>query len=390
MSTPNLCYWTIAQTGRVVPLVSGIPGVAKTKTTEAFARAVDRPCYTLIGSIREPGDVGGYPYLTKTKTPVRDPITGTEIDVWMQLVAPKWAVDCHDGKDWIVFIDELTTCPPAVQAALLRVIAEKVVGDMPLPEKTWILTACNPSGIAANGFELEPPMANRLCHLEWETDWSAWDRGMTSGLQFPEPSFTRLPENWTDGLSKTGSMFTAFRRARPNLFEDYPQDRAKAGGPWPSPRSWTNAALCATAMEAVGADPAQRYRAIDGCIGDAGREYMTWENNLDLPDPEELLAKAAAALRAKRDFEHAYPNRADKVMAVLVSVTDRALRHNPSPKRWEAAAEIFSWVAGHQPELCVVCCHPLLRDMPNTSMLSGKIINHVLPLLQKVGMVPAM
>ena len=38
-------------------------------------------------------------------------------------------------------------CPPPVQAAFLRVIAEKIVGDTPLPADTLVVTACNPSGM---------------------------------------------------------------------------------------------------------------------------------------------------------------------------------------------------------------------------------------------------
>jgi hypothetical protein len=58
-SSPNLIFWTVAQTGKVTPLVSGPPGCGKSRTVEAFARAMHRQCYTLIGSLREPADVGG-------------------------------------------------------------------------------------------------------------------------------------------------------------------------------------------------------------------------------------------------------------------------------------------------------------------------------------------
>ncbi len=186
----NEVYWAIAQTSMVVPKAEGMPGTAKTKTVEAFARATGRPIYTLIGSLREPADVGGYPYPIQVEA-VKDG-NGKETKVYMALVPPKWAMDCHDGRPWIVFIDELTTCPPAVQAALLRVIAEKYVGDLPLPQETWILCACNPAGVAANGFELEPPMANRLYHHRWVVDADAWDKGMLAWLAFPEPH-GRLP-----------------------------------------------------------------------------------------------------------------------------------------------------------------------------------------------------
>ena len=113
----------------------------------------------------------------------------------MAVMPPKWAQDCQCGQ-WVLFLDELTTCPPAVQAALLGVIAENRVGDAVLPDTVWKLAACNPPDCAANGSELEPPLANRLCHLTWETDAEAWQRGMGNALGFPQPSFVPLPPDW--------------------------------------------------------------------------------------------------------------------------------------------------------------------------------------------------
>jgi len=58
--------------------------------------------------------VGGYPYPVQGERP------------YMGVMPPKWAQDCQQGQ-WVLFLDELTTCPPAVQAALLGVIAENRV-----------------------------------------------------------------------------------------------------------------------------------------------------------------------------------------------------------------------------------------------------------------------
>ena len=52
---------------------------------------------------------------------------------YMAGMPPKWPQDCQQGQ-WVLFLDELTTCPPAVQAALLGVIAENRVGDATLPD----------------------------------------------------------------------------------------------------------------------------------------------------------------------------------------------------------------------------------------------------------------
>ena len=61
MSIPNEVFWSVLQTGEAVPLAIAGPGTGKTRSVEAFGRAVGRQVYTFIGSISEPTDLGGFP-----------------------------------------------------------------------------------------------------------------------------------------------------------------------------------------------------------------------------------------------------------------------------------------------------------------------------------------
>ena len=389
MSSPNLCYWTIAQTGMVTPKAEGMPGTTKTKSIEAFARAMGRRCYALIGSLREPADIGGYPYPVEVE-PVTDPVSGKTVHAYMALMPPKWAMDTWDGgAGWIVFIDELTTCPPAVQAALLGVIAEKRVGDLVLPEDVWIVTACNPAGVAANGFELEPPMANRLWHGKWEVDSDVWDQGMIGGLRFGEPSFPRLPARWKDNLARNGALFAAFRRANPNSFERYPQDRAKAGGAWPSPRSWTNACIAYTALEAIGAGEEHLREAVQGCVGEEARtEFFHWKNALDLPDPEHLISLALEAKQNGAPINLPLPTGSDRIIAMMGAVTDRVLHHGHTQERWEAGMKILYAVWHQQRELAMVCGPQLFTGFKAGWQIPTRFVAEAHHLMQRAGMLP--
>jgi len=231
-----------------------------------------------------------------------------------------------------LFLDELTTCPPAVQAALLGVIAENRVGDGTLPHTVWKLAAGNPPNCAANGAELEPPLANRLCPLTWETDTEAWQRGMVSALGFPQPSFVPLPADWENRIGRNTSLVGAFHKHKPGLLQAYPKDRAKASGAWPSIRSWTNAAICAAALEAIDAEPLLGYRAVTGCVGEeAALQFQTWEQSLDLPDREAWIAKADAARTSGLSLSLDVPPRCDQVMAALAALVDRVKNHNLGP-----------------------------------------------------------
>ena len=293
-------------------------------------------------------------------------------------------------------------CPPPVQAAFLRVIAEKIVGDTPLPADTLVVTACNPSGIAANGFDLEPPMANRLYHHEWDFDWASWEEGMRKNLNFPAPQFQLLPDDWQKNLGSVGARITAFHQRHPKVFKDYPdKDRVKAAGAWPSPRSWTNACICAAAAEAIGGPPGLRYQVIEGCVGlAASQEFMKWEQSLDLADPEHVLAAGMAAVKAGRSLAFPlanphdegngsidYPNRPDKVLAMLGAVADRVVNHGATSQRWEGAASVFSAVAKRNPEYAIACLAPLVEEIPQGTKVSEDLLGGVIPLMQKVGMI---
>jgi len=253
-----------------------------------------------------------------------------------------------------------------------------------------LAAACNPPGQAASGFELEPPMANRLYHHPWAMDTDAWDTGMVAGLRFPSPQFATLPADWQKGLGANGARFAAFRRARPSLLYEYPEeDRAKAGGPWPSPRSITNACICATAVQAVSPDPSLRYQAIAGCVGeDWTHEFRQWEQALDLPDPEEVLAKAMAAMQAGRPVEDGFlPRRADQVLAFLGALADRVLAHGNTRERWEASMEVLGLVWKSWKELAVIGGAALAQGYKAGYRVPAEFYGQALPLMVRAGMV---
>ena len=153
----------------------------------------------------------------------------------MAVMPPKWAQDCQQGQ-WVLFFDELTTCPPPVQAAMLGVIAENRVGDTTLPDTVWKVAACNPPDCAANRLgngaalgqsDVPPAVAEQRGRLA--------ARDAERVAISPSRSFTLLPADWEKHVGRNTSMIAAFHEHKPGLLEAYPKERAKASGPW-SPR----------------------------------------------------------------------------------------------------------------------------------------------------------
>ena len=108
----------------------GDPGIGKSALIAAAAEADGVPCETVIGSLREPSDLAGLPVVT---------------DDGVRLEPPAWAKRLHAAQAGYLFLDELSTSPPAVQAAMLGVALERRVGDLLLPRAVQVVAAANPA-----------------------------------------------------------------------------------------------------------------------------------------------------------------------------------------------------------------------------------------------------
>ena len=91
----------------------GDPGIGKSAHIAAAAAADDVPCEIVIGSLREPSDFAGLPVVT---------------DDGVRLEPPSWAKRLQAAQAGYLFLDELSTSPPAVQAAMLGVALERRIG----------------------------------------------------------------------------------------------------------------------------------------------------------------------------------------------------------------------------------------------------------------------
>ena len=156
----------------------GTPGSGKSTVISDIATSYGWPIQIVIASIREPSDFAGLPMDER------------------RLVLPA-EMGCRglaNVEHGIVFFDELSTAPPTVQAALLRVSIERVVGDMALSSGVRVVAAANRSNDALGAWELSAPTANRFCHLDWRP--TAFD--IADGLigSFPTLTLKQLPSDW--------------------------------------------------------------------------------------------------------------------------------------------------------------------------------------------------
>lgn len=303
-----------AQSGWPVLMMAG-PGVGKSMWTYAFGDAMGMPVETLLLSTCDPSDVTGLPFINK--------------DDQKSLAKPTWFRNLQEERG-LLFLDELSCAAPAVQAPALRVVNELAIEDEKMHPDTMVIAAANPADIAAGGWDLAPPLANRFWHATWELNHIEWVEGFLQG--FPSPKIPVLPKNWKSYVGEKRALIAGFIRSRNELLYKLPEVESDQGGAWPSPRTWDMCADMLGAAESVGAGADVVAELATGSIGTGpGFEVITYIENLDLPDPEELL---------RHPDSFTLPTRGDQQYAVLGSVASRAIA-DLTEKNWMAAWKIM-------------------------------------------------
>ena len=349
----------IAVAAKVPVLLWGAPGTGKSSVIRAMADAMGWPCETVIAAIREPSDFSGLPVV----------VGGV-----VHFAPPRWAERLAAAGRGLLFLDEISTAPPAVQAALLRVVLERVVGDIELPRDVVVVAAANPPEQSADGWDLSAPLANRFCHLQWAVEPAVFAQGLAGGWEAPVvPS---LPPGWEAGITRTRGLVSAFVTVRPGLTCQVPTDAAHAGRGWPSPRTWDMAARLWGAAEAAGASTEAETALIAGCVGEGpGVELLMWEMDMDLPNPEEVLADPDG-------FE--LPERGDRTYALLSAVAS-AVAARSTPDRWLAGWRVLGRAGEKTPDVAAVAARVLAQCKP-PGVVAPPEVKLFAPLLKEAGL----
>jgi len=341
----------------------GPPGQGKTSVLQSIATKQRRPMETLLASIREPQDFAGLPSIVNGRA---------------NLVAPDWAHRLAEAGNGILFTDEVNTAPPSVQAALLRVCLDKVAGDCELGEGTSVVAAANPPELAADGWDLAPPLANRFCHL----NWSLPSEVLTAGLTGDWPDF-ELPEQIHE-LSKLQaeekSVVAGFISSRPDMTTMVPDSTVEQGRAFPTPRSWEMLAnLIAFARSRSMEDGVIRLIAVGSVGPGAAMEFLNYRKNLDLPDPE-LVLKSADSF--------ALPERTDLIYVILAGAMNVVQRRPGELETWEQMGKLLERVADSgYPDLAVNIAKNWIKLKPQGAVPNPDLLKALVPLMKTANLI---
>jgi len=347
-----------------VPVILwGPPGQGKTSVIKALAKKADRHLEIILASIREPQDFAGLPSIVNGK---------------MTLVAPDWAQRLAETHAGILFTDEVNTAPPSVQAALLRVCLDKVAGDCELGLDTSVIAAANPPEQAADGWDLAAPLANRFCHLDWSLPLEVVRMGLNG--QWPTYEFVKADaEKLKSDLETEKSIVSGFLTSRPDLVTALPNSNADQGRAFPTPRSWESAALLSAYVSASNLSEGVRRLLLKGAIGvAAAAEYITYRNNMDLPNPEQVLS-------APENIT--LPGRADQIYVLGAGILN-VLSRNNSAERWHAAGKVLEKIvdSGH-PDMAVSFARQWLKIRPGSETPNSAVLKALVPLLTEAKLI---
>jgi hypothetical protein len=181
----------------------GAPGIGKSSIVKEIARKNGLEFIDLRLSLLDPTDLKGIPFFDEQNRE----------GVWAK---PSFLPREDDESQGILFLDEINTAPPAVQASAYQLILDRRVGEYQLPEGWSIIAAGNRENDRGVVYRMPPPLANRFVHLEMEVDFEDW-------------------KHWaySKGIDASIIAFLAFDKAM--LFGFDPASNEKS---FATPRSW--------------------------------------------------------------------------------------------------------------------------------------------------------
>jgi hypothetical protein len=363
----------------------GEPGIAKSARLKAVVETLGGYLEIIIASIREPADFLGLPV----------PCDGGGV----RYEAPSWAHRLVEAgkthKRVFLFLDEITTAAPAVQAALLRVVYERIVGELALPDNCVVICASNPPEYAAGGHDLSDPLANRLVHIPADCPSAeAWGEWITTGASECDDVPHVDGERFDDAFRRAAALVAGFLRTRPGMLkEDLNQIRGRYPMAYCTPRTWEAATRLHASCEVSALDPSETMLLISGAIGQgAATEFTAYVRNTDLIDPELILSGAKKFIPD--------PRRPDRTYAQLLSVASAAARKDIKKgniaERWERAWIVIGETMGDDKSIGALPARvlaknrpPMPKDNPAGGLLSPKVrkvVAELAPIVRDAGL----
>lgn len=152
--------------------VWGPMGIGKSDVVKQIGDSLGREVIDVRLPLWEPTDIKGIPYFDSTTASMK----------W----APPIELPQDPESTAILFLDELNTAPPAVQAAAYQLVLNRRVGAYKLPDGVDIVAAGNRDGDRGVTYRMPAPLANRFVHLEMKADFDDFNEWAVQNELHPQ------------------------------------------------------------------------------------------------------------------------------------------------------------------------------------------------------------
>ena len=207
----------------------GPPGIGKSDVVKQIGEQAGREVIDVRLALWEPTDIKGIPYYNADQGKM----------VW----APPSELPTDPESTAIIFLDELNSAPPAVQAAAYQLILNRAVGTYKLPKGVDLVAAGNREGDRGVTYRMPAPLANRFVHLEMKVDFDDFQDWATLNKVHPEV------------LGYVGF-------AKQDLYDFDPKSPSKA---FATPRSWV---FVSDLLKDEDCDVDTMHNLVAGAVGD--------------------------------------------------------------------------------------------------------------------------
>ena len=243
------------------------PGIGKSEVVQEVADELGGHVIDLRMAQMEPTDIRGIPYFNRD---INKMDWAAPVDLPDEELASKYPIV-------VLFLDEMNSAPPAVQAAGYQLILNRRVGKYVLPDNVVIVAAGNRDSDKGVTYRMPMPLANRFLHLEMRADFTAW-------------------QNWAVNKAIHKDVVGYLSFAKQDLYEFDAKSSSRA---FATPRSWCFVSDLLNDENDTDSDTL--FNLISGAVGEGLAVKFAAHRKIAgrMPEPSDILSGKVKDLAVK-------------------------------------------------------------------------------------------